>query len=69
MSNFCANCIEETDDLVLSEWDGKNVLLCVRCRDEHPRQGGYFFREETYTPRKRDGMAPQRRATFQRDAK
>lgn len=39
---FCAICVEP-GDLVLSE-DG--FLECARCRDEHPRSGGYTFQSE-----------------------
>lgn len=40
---FCATCIEESDDLVIVYLTERPVLLCPRCRDEHPRSGRWTF--------------------------
>ena len=40
MTPFCAICVDGTEGLKPGE-DGR--LECARCRDEHPRQGGYAF--------------------------
>ncbi len=42
---FCALCVDGTEGLEPTEIDNKVVLTCKRCREEHPRDGGYSFSE------------------------
>jgi hypothetical protein len=42
---FCASCLAETDALAAEVVDGRKVLICVPCREEHPRSGRYAFDE------------------------
>jgi len=43
---FCANCVDGTIGLETVDFDGKDVLMCYRCREEHPKLGGYNFNSE-----------------------
>lgn len=41
---ICAICTSEVG-VRLREFDGKATLICERCENEHPRDGGYSFTE------------------------
>jgi hypothetical protein len=47
---FCASCLAETDALAAEVVDGRKVLICVPCREEHPRRSqGYHASPRSQT--------------------
>jgi hypothetical protein len=44
---WCAICLAEAGDLEPDDidGDGREVLVCGPCREEHPRSGRYAFDE------------------------